>query len=89
MGPKFHLSPRQVDLVLKFIINIGIFKVPVKADNIMDLPDPKDIVFYEMRMAVDVSYLVTGNKKHFPKKTICSHTNRNDGNIKRKNVNIN
>ncbi|MBR4593251.1 MAG: hypothetical protein IKO33_01555 [Bacteroidaceae bacterium] len=31
------------------------------------LPDPKDIVFLEVSMAVDGSYLVTGNIKHFPK----------------------
>ena len=33
-----------------------------------EFPDPKDIVFYEVRMAVDDSYLVTGNIKHFPQK---------------------
>lgn len=33
------------------------------------LPDPKDIVFYEVKMAVEDSYLVTGNIKHFPKKS--------------------
>ena len=31
------------------------------------LPDPKDIVFYEVALSVDDSYLVTGNTKHFPK----------------------
>lgn len=28
--------------------------------------DPKDVVFYEVAMSKDNSYLVTGNKKHFP-----------------------
>jgi hypothetical protein len=35
------------------------------------LPDPKDQVFYEVVMEKrknEVSYLVTGNIKHFPKK---------------------
>ena len=68
MRPKFHLSLKQVDLVLNFIISNGISKVPVQADNPIDFPDPKDIVFYEVRMAMDDSYLVTGNKKHFPTK---------------------
>ena len=28
--------------------------------------DPKDVVFYEVAMSKDDSYLVTGNTKHFP-----------------------
>ena len=28
--------------------------------------DPKDVVFYEVAMSKDDSYLVTGNIKHFP-----------------------
>lgn len=28
--------------------------------------DPKDVVFYEVAMSKDNSYLVTGNTKHFP-----------------------
>ena len=32
------------------------------------MPDPKDIVFYEVALSVEASYLVTGNIKHFPKK---------------------
>ena len=30
-------------------------------------PDPKDIVFYEVKMSKEDAYLVTGNIKHFPK----------------------
>ena len=30
-------------------------------------PDKEDVVFYEVKMAVEDSYLVTGNIKHFPK----------------------
>lgn len=34
------------------------------------IPDPKDLVFYEVVMAKrdENAYLVTGNGKHFPKK---------------------
>jgi predicted nucleic acid-binding protein len=32
------------------------------------MTDPKDIVFYEVALSVEDSYLVTGNTKHFPKK---------------------
>ena len=28
--------------------------------------DPKDVVFYEVALSKDDSYLVTGNTKHFP-----------------------
>lgn len=31
-------------------------------------PDPKDIVFYEVALSKEDSYLVTGNIKHFPVK---------------------
>ena len=32
--------------------------------------DPKDIVFYEVALSKEGSYLVTGNTKHFPKTPI-------------------
>jgi len=32
------------------------------------LPNPKDIVFYEVALSVDDSFIVTGSIKHFPKK---------------------
>ena len=38
----------------------------------IDLPDPKDVVFYEVVMeqrASTQSWLVTGNIKHFPNET--------------------
>ena len=31
-------------------------------------PDPKDLVFYEVALSKEESFLVTGNLKHFPKK---------------------
>jgi len=31
------------------------------------IPDPDDIVFYEVAMSRENAYLVTGNLKHFPK----------------------
>lgn len=30
------------------------------------IPDPKDIVFYEVALSVEGSFLVTGNTRHFP-----------------------
>ena len=44
----------------------------VDAEHIgIDLPDPKDLVFYEVVMEErkeEDAYLVTGNIKHFPEK---------------------
>ena len=37
------------------------------AANEVDLPDPKDVVFYEVALSKEDAYLVTGNIKHFPK----------------------
>ena len=31
------------------------------------IPDPKDVVFYEVALSKEDSFLVTGNIKHFPK----------------------
>ena len=33
-------------------------------------PDPKDVVFYEVALSKEDAYLVTGNKKHFPRTPI-------------------
>ena len=65
--PKFHLDLPLIETVIKAIITDGlnIDRTPV-AD--IDFPDPKDIVFYEVALSVEASYLVTGNIKHFPVK---------------------
>lgn len=62
---KFHFSVNQIELVLQSIIEYGI-KINGHDISGEDFPDPKDIVFYEIKMAVDDSYLITGNIKHFP-----------------------
>ena len=33
-------------------------------------PDPKDVVFYEVALSKENAFLITGNKKHFPKTPI-------------------
>lgn len=65
--PKFHFSHNQIDLVLKSIKEYGRNINGLIAYDV-DFPDPKDIVFYEVKMAVEDSYLITGNIKHFPVK---------------------
>ncbi len=67
--PKFHLTEDIIRDVLESIQKNGI-NVDAKAIDI-DLPDPKDRVFYEVVMeerAAEDAYLITGNIKHFPVK---------------------
>lgn len=65
--PKFHLDLPLIETVIKAIIADGLnIDRALTAD--IDFPDPKDIVFYEVALSVEDSYLVTGNIKHFPVK---------------------
>ncbi len=65
--PKFHLTEAIISDVLENIQRRGIF---INVDSIdIELPDPKDRVFYEVVMEkrkMKDAYLVTGNIKHFP-----------------------
>ena len=65
--PKFHLDLPLIETVIKAIIADGLNIDRAPAADI-DFPDPKDIVFYEVALSVEDSYLVTGNIKHFPVK---------------------
>lgn len=64
---KFHFSKDAVRELLDSLREIGI-KVDKSVVTEEFFPDPDDIVFYEVRMSVDDSYLITGNKRHFPQK---------------------
>ena len=66
-GKKFHLTQTQIDSVLKAVITDGLNLDGTPAEGV-DFPDPKDIVFYEIALSKEDSYLVTGNIKHFPLK---------------------
>lgn len=69
--PKFKFNPKAVEVFIEGIIDRGIFVDAGPADEI--LPDPKDVVFYEVvmegRRENEETYLVTGNLKHFPVKS--------------------
>ena len=66
---KFHFSDEIIDAVLNGIMSQAVF---VREENLgISLPDPKDIVFYEVTMderKIEDAFLVTGNIKHFPTK---------------------
>ena len=62
---KFPFTREFIEKALDVFINNGINVSRVQTND-FEFPDPKDIVFFEVSMAVDDSYLVTGNIKHFP-----------------------
>ena len=69
--PKFKFDQSTVEILIDGIVDRGIFVDAVPVEEI--IPDPKDIVFYEVvmegRKEHDDTYLVTGNTKHFPTKS--------------------
>lgn len=66
--PKFNFNKEKVKMVIDGLIKRGFF---VDADKLdIELPDPKDSMFYEIVMEKrknTEAFLVTGNIKHFPK----------------------
>ena len=65
--PKFHFPMSSVETLLNSLIHRGIWQNPIPADA--ELPDPKDLIFYETLSAARQkfpAYMVTGNLKHFP-----------------------
>lgn len=65
---KFPFSKELIDSVIKVFTTDGIFLDRTKASDEI-FPDEKDIVFYEVSLSKEGSYLVTGNLKHFPQKS--------------------
>lgn len=64
--PKFDLYLDNVQIILEFIRAKGI-KAPALAKSFR-LPDSSDEPFLEAALATRSDFLITGNKKHFPKK---------------------
>jgi putative PIN family toxin of toxin-antitoxin system len=62
---KFMLDKELVNLVIDFISKEGEYII-AEFQNIHFI-DENDKVFYEVYKGGDVNYLITGNKKHFPK----------------------
>ena len=65
--PKFHFEEEKINIIIDGIVKRGVFVDAEHTGQV--LPDPKDIVFYEIVMEkrkCEEAFLVTGNIKHFP-----------------------
>ncbi len=64
--PKFELDSEKVRLVLDYIRSVGISAPSLLLPH--GLPDPADEPFIESAVTAKTDALITGNKKHFPKR---------------------
>ena len=65
---KFHFTPSLVKQQFEAIEKRAVYAGRVKSKEVF--PDADDVVFYEVALSREDSYLVTGNTKHFPKNPI-------------------
>ena len=65
---KFGIPRHLIESVLEIIVANGFRGERVMSEEFF--PDPNDMVFYEVALSKEDTYLVTGNTKHFPKKPI-------------------
>jgi uncharacterized protein len=64
---KFGFPDSAITDVLQAIISLGIESERVASEDAA-CGDSDDVVFYEVALSVDDSFLVTGNIRHFPTK---------------------
>lgn len=65
---KFNLDRSTIDRFMQAIVTDGLNLDRVHVDD-LDFPDPEDVVFYEVALSKEDSYLVTGNIRHFPQES--------------------
>lgn len=63
---KFGFPSCLIDSIVNYFEKNGIQSERIGTTDI--LPDPKDMVFYEITISNSDTFLVTGNIKHFPSK---------------------
>jgi len=64
---KFGLDSKMIELLIQTFLMDGILLDRTIAED-EKFPDEKDIVFYEVALSKEDSFLVTGNVRHFPQK---------------------
>ncbi len=62
---KLKIDRTSILDAMNTITSMGLFCD--RKESTESFPDPDDIVFYEVSLSVEDSYLITGNLKHFPK----------------------
>ena len=65
---KFKFPKELIDKLLKHIKDEGIASERVSSNE--SFSDTDDIVFYEIALSKEKTFLITGNGKHFPKTPI-------------------
>lgn len=65
---KFHLPESFIAATINQIKKDGIASERIHSDE--SFPDLSDVVFYEVALSKEDSFLVTGNIRHFPKNPI-------------------
>lgn len=65
---KFQFPPKAIDSIFNLVLRMGISAERIQSNEAF--PDKDDVVFYEVALSKEEAYLVTGNKKHFPKSPI-------------------
>ena len=70
--PKFRFDKELINIVISHIRRVGISSGRLQSDE--EFPDKDDVVFYEVTLSQlkkdEHTYLVTGNLKHFPMKSL-------------------
>lgn len=64
--PKFRFDSQYVEAILDYLEHASEKVTAVPTDAVVS--DPDDVPFYEVAIAGDADYLVTGNLRHFPEK---------------------
>ena len=64
---KFPFRKADIDWIISTFIDYGISLCRTAVSD-EEFTDKDDIVFYEVALSKEDSFLVTGNIKHFPKK---------------------
>lgn len=65
---KFNLREDDILNMMELILDNGL--VTSRIATMEEFQDPNDVVFFEVAMSKEGTYLVTGNTKHFPKNPI-------------------
>ena len=62
---KFQLPKEKIENFINMLKSDGVSTARKPSKEFF--PDPQDIVFYEVALSKEDSFLVTGNMKHYPK----------------------